>query len=155
MKFLIYINIFFLFSSCSNNPVNKANEYKNLKVQNIFVTDITVSSALITWTCSSEVEAVLLYGQEFTEQRIFIPFKSKLHRYKLENLQNNTNYKYLALCSKDINSILSYNFFLSFKTIKKDDPPPPPVDLTAVFNRGIWLVGGLNSNNDRPSSGCL
>ncbi len=150
-KLLIYVTLFF-YLNCSNSPVNKGNETENLKVEITYTNEITTTSATISWTCSQEAEGRLLYGKNITDNTQYTPFKSKFHRFNLSNLTQDTTYKYLAFCGNTLQTFLPLNFFLTFKTLKQEIPPPvippPPVpSMDEIFNRGIWILGGLTASN--------
>ncbi|HMV41230.1 MAG TPA: kelch repeat-containing protein [Leptospiraceae bacterium] len=150
ISFLQWLSIciaFLFYLHCSNSPVNKGNETETLKLEITYVNEITTTSAIISWTCSQEAEGRLLYGKNIANNTLYTPFKSKLHRFNLSNLTQDTTYKYLAFCGNTLQTFLPLNFLLTFKTLKQETPPPSPPSMDEIYNRGIWILGGLTTSN--------
>lgn len=142
MKYII-VYIFFLIG-CGDNPINKSEDLKNLRVETTFVTDINTNSATINWTCSSSAEGLLYYGYPDPNIPIYIPVSATFHRINLNNLRENTEYQYLPFCGQEFNSLFELTIPIKFFTLAA---PPQPIPMTEINNRSIFIFGGLSSSN--------
>ncbi|MCE9499865.1 MAG: hypothetical protein K8R21_05125 [Leptospira sp.] len=131
------IFIFFIFLiHCDNTPLATGSKNSNLRILFFQIQDITSSSATVSWVCSSPSDGILSYGATGLETSLFSPYRSSTHIMTIRNLNPGTQYAYTAFC-KDI--LVATTLPQSFKTIA--GPPD------AIKQRGIWILGGLTTNN--------
>jgi hypothetical protein len=118
MAFLYFL---LLFLNCNQSPLKKGIDIDNLSLTYFYADKVTSSSSTIHWGCSTNAEGVLFYGKDNIFEKIeYIPISYTHHRYTIENLSENTLYKYIVFCK---NEIYKTSYEQRFTTLKLVSEP--------------------------------
>lgn len=135
MKLLLFITILFLSVSCES-PLTDAKNKNRMKVEYYTATEITTTSARISWGCSTEEIGVLMYSGGGKANTQVGAFPLKYHSYVIYGLTTDTVYSYQVFCGI---SGLAFSPFATFVTSPSDE---------LIRKRGIWILGGIGSDSN-------
>jgi N-acetylneuraminic acid mutarotase len=113
----------------------------NSKVSSVIVRDITYQSGIVYWGCSIESEGGFFLNSEDKVVNFYTPIKSKLHSYAITELKPNTSYTFTVFCGNNFDNLTLWNFISNFRTLSRDPT------LSEIYQRGIWIIGGMNSQD--------
>jgi hypothetical protein len=125
--------IILILNFCSNG-LEKSKDELNLRLLYFSVSNRGLNSFTVQWACSSESRGVLGYGISDINNYQFSLTTSRIHTITVRGLQEDQNYSYTTSCDGKNTATSPINLV---KTLKS------PPSMQEIYNRGIWILGGI------------
>lgn len=133
--FTTLLSISFILINCGN-VLTKGSKSDTAKVEWQLVTEITDSTARVSWKCSGSVVGFLKTTGSNYDRFDTTFFPSDLHSILLTSMQSNQTYNYNPTCGT---SEIGIGFPATFTTLANNN---------VIFSRSIWMVGGIGSDKN-------